>query len=85
MNAVDWLLDGDPPSASKRLRDLEDMTYRRGFEPGPDIAFAGPRLAVAESAAAAQFLLQLADIEAPFKTWLEERRQATEAAASTGH
>jgi hypothetical protein len=67
----------------KRLRDLEDMTHRRGFEPGPDMAFAGVRLAVAEGAAAAQFLLQLADIEGPFKIWLDEQQRATEAVTST--
>jgi hypothetical protein len=64
----------------KQMRDLEQLTYRRGIEPGPDMAFAGIRLLVAEGEAAAQFLRQLVPIQEPFMAWLEERQRDTETA-----
>ncbi len=56
------------------LGELEAMTYRQGFEPGPDLAFAGLRIVVAQAAQAQQLLAELAPHEADLQAWLEARR-----------
>jgi len=58
----------------KLLVDLEDMSYRYGVEPGPDLSFGGLRIAVEHAAQAQQLLAALAPHEAELKAWLEARR-----------
>lgn len=63
----------------RHLVELEDLTYRAGVEPGPDLAFAGLRILVAQANQAAAFLGMLAPHETALRAWLDERRAAAAA------
>ena len=56
--AVEELLDQE----KRRLAALEDLTYRQGIEPGPDMAFAGVRILIARVEQVPPLLRMLAPI-----------------------
>ena len=67
----------------QHLTSLEEMTYRQGVQPGPDLAFAGLRVAIARSEAAAQFLASLAPYQEELEPWLVDRIEKRLKAAGT--
>ena len=56
--AVEELLDQE----KRRLAGLEELTYRQGIEPGPDMAFAGIRILIARVEQVPAILRMLAPI-----------------------
>ncbi|MGH6875945.1 MAG: hypothetical protein ACREHV_01065 [Rhizomicrobium sp.] len=70
--------------ARRQLRELEELTYRQGIEPGPDLAFAGLRIVIARSEEAARFLAKLAPHQAELDAWLAAKMaNRVEAAVTT--
>lgn len=57
------------------LQSLEEMAYGLDLDPGKDMSFAGIRVAVEQSAAAAALLRELVPHELAFRAWLAERRR----------
>ncbi len=73
--------------ARLHLRSLEEMTYRAGIEPGPDLAFAGVRIALAQAEEAVRFLRALVPLEGDVRALLDGRAPplvANVAPAGTG-
>lgn len=56
-----------------QLTVIERLSFDRGIETGPDMAFAGIRIVLAEGEEARRFLLSLAPHEAELRAWLAER------------
>jgi hypothetical protein len=58
------------------LFGLERLSFDRGIETGPDLAFAGIRIVLAQGEAAMRLLLQLAPYEAELQAWLAARARS---------
>lgn len=58
------------------LQGFERASYDRGFEPGPDLAFAGVRVMIMEGEAAYRLLRRLAPQQDALERWLAERSAA---------